>query len=262
MSLGIIVKGPSGLVVAADSRITLTAQPPAGVAYVVQFDNASKLLRFNAPHNFVAAVTYGQALIPGLERTAESFLPELQAALPTTRVSVGTFAQQLSAFFVSQWGAAMERYGGDAMRFIVGGFDDGAPYGSVFQFAIPIAPTPVELYAGQFATVWGGQTEIVQRIWLGYQDGLPTRLQQTVGLTDAQRLQIEQALVQEGLAIPIGIMALQDCVNLAETLIRTTIAMQQLSMVLRGVGGPIDIVTITRTEGVKPVRLKEVSARE
>ena len=81
-----------------------------------------------------------------------------------------------------------------------------------------------------------------------------------MGLNPVQAGQLQQVLNAEELPIPIGVMALQDCVNLAQTLIRTTIAMQQLSVALRGVGGPIDIVTITRTEGVRAVRFKEVSA--
>src|SRR5437667_9414144 len=105
MSLGII-KAPSGIVLAADSRVTLTAQPVGGPAFPVHFDNASKLLRFSAPHNFVAAVTYGQALIPGLERTAESFLPLLQVALPNQRVDVDACARPLLTLFLAQWGGA------------------------------------------------------------------------------------------------------------------------------------------------------------
>ena len=106
MSLGVVIKGPSGLVLAADSRVTLTAQPPTGAAFFVNFDNASKLLRFGDQHNYVAAVTYGQALVPGQERTAESFLPELLAELPPTRLPIDQFAQSLSDFYLSQWGAA------------------------------------------------------------------------------------------------------------------------------------------------------------
>jgi hypothetical protein len=263
VSLGIVVKGPSGLVLAADSRVTLTAQPLGGASFPVHFDNASKLLRFGDPHMFVAAVTYGQALIPGKQRTAESFLPELQSVLPTTRLSVLDFAQRLSDFYVAEWGAAAQGYAGEPMWFLVGGFDMGEPYGSFVQFAVPSAPNPVAIYAGNnFGAYWGGQSEIVWRIWKGYQFGLPQRLQNALGLSDAQRGQIETALNAEELPIPVNVMALQDCVNLARTLIRTTIAMQQLSVVVRAVGGPIDIVTITRTDGVKPVRLKEISVDE
>lgn len=264
MSLGIVVKGPSGIVLAADSRVTLTAQPAAGAPFHVNLDNASKLLTFGQnPHHFVAAVTYGQAVIPAIERTAESFLPEFQATLAPQRVAVADFASSLSAFYMSQW-PDNGSYQGEPMLFQVAGFDAGQPYGRVFQFALPYAAAPTELHTAPpgFGASWGGQTEIVDRIYKGYQAGLVGRIAEAMALDPAQRAQLQQVLDGEQLSIPLGVMALQDCVNLAETLIRTTIAMQQLAVVLRGVGGPIDIVTITRTGGVQPIRLKEVAANE
>jgi hypothetical protein len=53
-------------------------------------------------------------------------------------------------------------------------------------------------------------------------------------------------------------MALQDCVDLAVTLIGTTVSIQRLAVEVRGVGGPVDVVTITRTEGLQPIQFKEV----
>lgn len=266
MSLGIVVKGPSGLVVAADSRVTLTATPVAGTPYQVTFDNASKLLTFSQPHSYVAAVTYGQAVVPEEQRTADSYLPELQASLPQKRVGIAEFSDKLSDFYMTQWQPAVKKgYKGPSMVFLVAGFDEGAPYGRLFMLELPTKPKPVEQLAAkdEFGVSWGGQTEIVDRITKGWQAGLPQRIAAAVpGLSPAQVTQLDQALASEQLAIPINVMALQDSVNLALTLIRTTIAMQQLSLANRGVGGPIDIVTITRTAGVKAIRFKEITADE
>ena len=74
MSLGVVIKGTEGLVLAADSRVTLEAQRLGRASFPVNFDNASKLLSFSKPHNFVGAVTYGLAVIG--KRTAHSFIPE------------------------------------------------------------------------------------------------------------------------------------------------------------------------------------------
>ncbi len=47
MSLGVVIKGPEGIVLAADSRITLEAlQVGAQHPIVVNFDNATKLISF------------------------------------------------------------------------------------------------------------------------------------------------------------------------------------------------------------------------
>src|SRR5688500_4605181 len=104
MSLGIVIKAPEGLVLAAESRLTLTAQAPNQPPVHVNFDNATKLLSFQKPNNYIGVVTYGQAVI-GL-RTAQSFVPAFESQLAAEasdegqkRLSVRVFAEKLSAFF-------------------------------------------------------------------------------------------------------------------------------------------------------------------
>lgn len=127
MSLGIVIKGPEGIVLAAESRVTLTAQTPTGPLHV-NFDNATKVLSFHAPNTAVGAVTYGQASI-GI-RTAHSFVPEFEASLPPDRLSVSDFAQRLSDFFIAQWNLSSRRFQHrtSAELALVGGeIDLGAP---------------------------------------------------------------------------------------------------------------------------------------
>jgi hypothetical protein len=58
--------------------------------------------------------------------------------------------------------------------------------------------------------------------------------------------------------IPLEAMPLQDCVDLAIFFIRTTIDAQKLTVGIRGCGGPIDVATITRREGLKFIPQKKV----
>lgn len=58
--------------------------------------------------------------------------------------------------------------------------------------------------------------------------------------------------------IPLQAMPLQDCVDLAIFFIRTTAEAQRLTFGIRGVGGPIDVATITRREGLRFVQRKKV----
>lgn len=261
MSLGIVIKGPEGLVLAAESRVTLTAQLPNAPALHVNFDNATKLLTFESPHTYVGVVTYGQAAINQTTlRTAASFVPEFAASLPENRIPVSEFAQQVSDFYTQQWQAnAPENYTGPDMIFVVAGFDDGAAYGRVFQFGIPSAPAPVEMNPDpDFGITWGGQQEVVARLIKGYDPNLPEVVSQVLGLKPPQVIQLTQALNLLQLPIPITAFALQDCVDLAIFFIRTTIAAQRLSVTLRGVGGPIDVATITRQNGLSFVQRKHI----
>ena len=258
MSLGIVVKAPEGLVLAAESRITLSTQPPQGQGIYVNFDNATKLLSFGEKHNFVGVVTYGQAAI-GL-RTPHSFIPEFESQLPQERISVQCFAQHFSDFFLQQWQAQMPAdYKGPNMTFVIGGFDEGEPYGRVFQIDIPGNPAPTEKNPGnQFGITWGGQREVVDRLMQGYDHRLPDTISGALNL-DAQQVQaMTQALTPLQMQIPLMGMPLQDCVNLAIFFIRTTIMAQRLTVGIRGCGGPIDVAILTRREGFKFIQRKQI----
>ena len=277
MSLGLVISGPEGLVLAAESRVTLTAQVTGQTPLHVNYDNATKLLSFSVPNTHLGAVTYGQGAI-GF-RTAASFLPEFEAGLiappapapggrpkapgsapAPVKLPVAEFTQRLSDFFMDQWRSAMPpNYAGPDMVFVVGGFDDGQPYGTILEFYIPSRPTPVIKHApGAFGMNWGGQRETVDRIVQGYDGALPEIAKQELGLTDAQRDQLVTALGRLQMQLPLQAMALQDCVDLAIFFIRTTIAAQRLMVTVRGVGGPIDVATVTRQNGLSFVQRKSI----
>jgi len=269
MSLGIAFKGPEGIVLAADSRVTLNnafAQPNGQTMLIAStFDNATKLLKVKG-QNFVGAVTYGVGALGQKEpRTAHSFIPEFESMLnkkhPNKRLNVEEFAQELSDFFLARWNTHMPSTGvqGD-MVFLVGGYDEGAPYGHVFEVFIPNKPKPNELYAaaGQFGAVWGGQREYVDRLLNGYDFRL-LEIVQTEFAPDAQKAdQFKQKIGQLTTPIPYPFLPLQDSVDLSIFLIRTTIRIQTWLIGIRGVGGAIDVATITKTDGFKAVQAKQI----
>lgn len=259
MSLGIAIKGPEGIVLAADSRITLTAHQKDGPPLSVNYDNATKLLTLGEPHNWVAAVTYGNAIIG--QRTAHSFMPEFELELQDGRQSVSTYAQELSRFFARRW---HEAYGdaespADGMTFVVGGYDREKPYGSVFLFTVPYSPRPVEQNADDFGMTFGGQHQIASRIMRGFDEDLFSILLEHLDIADWQIARLQEALQSRLMyTIPFNLLPLQDCVDLGIFLIRTTITAQDLAVGMRGVGGAIEVATITRTDGLKWVQNKEI----
>lgn len=267
MSLGIAFKGPEGIVLAADSRVTLTAELDQGqgkqkVLLPATYDNATKLLRV-AGQDFAGAVTYGAGAIGGKEpRTAHSFLPEFEAELAKAgRLKVEDFAEKLSDFFLRQWKSTMPAdYKGPSMVFIVGGYDPKAPYGRVFEIQIPAKPKPEERNPGSdFGFTWGGQRDFVDRLIQGFDDQLPAFLQQRFKLDDPGTAQVRQDLKQQLSArIPYQFLPLQDCVDMAIFLIKVTIQIQTWVVGVRGVGGAIDVATITRTDGFKPIQTKKI----
>lgn len=266
MSLGIVVKLSEGLVLAADSRITMGAQisTPGGVQQIpVHFDNATKLLSFSPPNSAVGVVTYGQAVI-GLQspRTAASYIPEFEASLPQKRLSVLEFAEKVSEFYLNQWHSTMppdDKLGNiPNMTFVIGGYNPEEVYGQVLIVEIPRAPKPVERSAGsECGTTFGGQRDIVTRIMMGYDPKLPEELKKGLGLTEEQDAKVGAMLKQFQLAVPLPVLALQDGIDLACFFIRTTIDAQRLSMGVRGVGGDIDIAVIKRNTNLQFIQRKQ-----
>ena len=275
MSLGIIFKGPEGLVLAADSRVTLTAQlRPQGVPpgqpipppmlLPATFDNATKLLKVKG-QEYIGAVTYGAGAIGQAEpRTAHSFLPEFEAQLRDEnpgRMSVEEFAKKLSDFYMTQWRATMPSpYTGADMIFLIGGFNEGAVYGRVFELFLPSRPDPHEqlVGTGSFGAVWGGQREFVDRLLQGYDPGVLHLAKAELTLNSIAIQRLQDRLAQLAIPIPYQFLPLQDCVDLSTFLIRTTITLQQWQIGVRGVGGAIDVATITQTDGFQPVQQKKI----
>jgi len=269
MSLGIAFKGPEGIVLAADSRVTLNnafAQPNGQTMVIAStFDNATKLLKVKG-QDFVGAVTYGVGALGQKEpRTAHSFIPEFESMLnkkyPGKRLKVEEFAQELSSFFLAQWNAHMQGANpqGDLV-FLVGGYDEGSPYGRVFDVFIPSKPKPNELYAapGQFGAAWGGQREHVDRLLNGYDSRVLDLAQTEFSLDASKKEEFKKKLAPLTTPIPYPFLPLQDSVDLSIFLIRTTIRIQTWMIGIRGVGGAIDVATITKTDGFRAVQAKQI----
>lgn len=261
MSLGLVIKAPEGIVLAAESRVTLSAT--LGNQQVpVFFDNATKMFGFEAPNNFVGVVTYGLAAIK--ERTAHSFLPEFEADLKQKnegRLSVQAMSQRLSDFYMGQWTTAQmpTPYQGPAMTFLIAGFNDNEPYGRTYQVNLPVSPVPVEQQsANTFGMTWGGQREFVDRLIQGYDAQLWEILKREAQLDDNDVATLRGACSELQMKLPLNAMALQDCVDLGLFFIRTTIAAQELTVGVRGCGGHIDVATVTRREGLHYVQRKRI----
>ncbi len=266
MSLAIAFKGPEGIVLAADSRVTLNVEMQTGNATAIipaTYDNASKMLKV-AEQEFVGVITYGLGAIGKVEpRTAHSYVPEFESELKKAgRLKVKAFAKRLSEFFMKQWQNEMEppeKYKGPPMAFLIGGYDPGDPYGQIYEIHIPTKPELTEQQKDVFGMVWGGQLEITSRILNGFDPGLLSSIKKFLKLPEdkAEEL-LEHLKPRFGLQIPYQFLPLQDCVDLAIFLVRATVALQSWQTGIRGVGGAIDVATITRQEGFRYIQRKEI----
>ena len=260
MSLGVIVKAPEGLVLAAESRLSLSVRDSSGTVLPVYFDNATKLFSFQKSKK-IGVVTWGQAVIG--KRSAQNLMPEFEAyienKMENRELSAFDFAKYLSDFFINHWNKEQQNFRGIPMTFAVGGFDKTEPYGKVYIIDIPNRPDPDERNEKDFGYTLGGQHEMVSRITRGYDPAILQLIAKKFNLKGNQIRKLENEFRQLQLPIPIDTMPLQDCVNWAIFLIRTTITAQSLSMGIRGCGGYIDVATITQSEGFNYVQKKQIT---
>jgi hypothetical protein len=230
MTLAIVVKGTEGIVLAIDSRVTLqvVAQQGAGnnVILPATYDNATKLLKI-PKQPFVGAITYGNAIFDvDQPRTAYSYLQEFDDSLPTERMSVNDFGIRLGQFYLNKWNAKPQVQG-EPTGFFVGGYDKDEPYGRLYEISIPNNPSPKELHAGTFGANWAGQ--------IATASGL-----------------LGQA------PIPWQLLPLQDCIDVAILAVKTTAELQKFVTDIRGVGGPVDVAIITKSDGFRYIQFKSL----
>jgi hypothetical protein len=83
-------------------------------------------------------------------------------------------------------------YVGADITFVIGGFDDGEPYGKVFTFRYPVETDPDRTNPGDFGITWGGQREIVDRLIQGYDSRLIGIASQVLALTQVQVASLAQ----------------------------------------------------------------------
>ena len=215
MSLAVAVKGPEGIALATDSRRVLRI----GEIYAT-YDDERKLWAFAAqPHVGAAIYGYGR---PGL--TLAPLHASFEAELRAERMSVEEVARSLGAF--------LGRHGSRLIA-IVAGCDPDAT-ARVFVVDAPDHPEPVEHHAGSVGITWGGQREFVDRLVQGYDARLD-------GVEELDGVQMR---------IPLDRINLNGSVELARFFVGTTIQAQRFVEGLGGVGGPIEMATITADKGL------------
>jgi hypothetical protein len=253
-----------GLVLAADSRLTLTFAGTTKPEYKIASDSASKLFGVGN----VGIAFYGEAFI--LERNISSFVSEFDASLKESKPSgIDETAKLFAAFFskyYDQHNKATKQ--SPNIGFILAGYtNDG--YGKLIELTYPEKRDPQELPNStrkNQGAIWRGQIDVITRLIKGFDPAIGS-LATFAGLEQPK----QQAFVQEltGLQyhIPFAYLMLQDGIDLALMLVQTTVDIQRFSFgmlssvgAIPGVGGAVDVIAITPT-GLTWIRRKSLSAR-
>ena len=241
MTIAVGVACPEGLVLSADSRMSVI-----GENYFRVTDHAHKV--FEVAGRF-AVVTFGWATIEG--NTIAGVMEEF-AAQTRLRKDVDEAAEKLRDYFR----ARLERHiqagfdeppaeGVDVLGFIVGGYDETG-VGRLKLVYLPSGEIVVggATSANETGAHWQGDSDVFVRLLKGY-DAI--RLD-----TAAWPEEYRDALAGLEYLAPFSRMGLQDAIDFASFVIRTTIDMQRFSDGTVGdpgsyptCGGAIETLTVT-----------------
>jgi hypothetical protein len=266
---GTVVVGAAlsdGLILAADSR--LTVQFAAGIqpSYKVASDSANKVFAVGR----VGIATYGDAFILG--RSLESFISEYKIKVKNDE-DVHDVAKGFIEYFGKYYDQEVTANGATANKvlpvlgFMFVGYDKGG-VGRIVESIFPTQRTPTDLIYNTHdrpGFTWRGQTDVITRLIKGFDPslGAAPSLQK---LSDADKQELSKDIGEFEYYIPFNYLPLQDGIDLALSLVQTTVDVQRFSFGrmghlgdIPGVGGTVDVLTITPSE-ISWVKRKQLTA--
>ncbi len=250
---GTVVVGAAlsdGLILAADSRLTVTF--PLGVEprYKVVSDSSNKLFAIGR----VGVAVFGEAFI--LDRSIQSFVEEYQgkaAKGDDVHETAKGFTQYFAKYYDQHVAA---KKAAPVLGFLFAGYDKSG-IGRLVEVDFPVPRTPTDLSQDTHANqglVWRGQTDVIRRLIKGYDPSI-TELSPLQKLAVPDQQQFVKELGNIEYYIPYNFINLQDGIDLSLALVQATVDMQRFAFGtyghpgdIPGVGGSVDVLTIGPTE--------------
>jgi hypothetical protein len=261
MTLAVSLKVPDGLVLAAESLQTLestvTGKGEVGVKCPKcqeefkisdlplppiripsgSSPTANKIYVITKREPNLGVATYGAAFLQG--QTVESHLRSFEGQKVVGKETVQEISQKLLDYFQTILSKEVDVTklpdGTVPIGFQVVGFDHNETEGKINLVETGKIPkiSPQNQEKGRFGCTCSGDGRVVAKLWKE----------------------------DPSIAIPqpnYGFMTLQDAVDYAVFLIRTTISYQTFATMIPTCGGEIDIMTITYNKGVEWVQKKKI----
>jgi hypothetical protein len=217
------VAAPDGIVLAADSR----ASHFDGERHRVASDSSIKLFEIFGK---VAIATYGLGFLG--EKTIAGVIDEFVATLADDRsASAADVASALAAFCDARFTEAYPEFdvsavGGALLGFLVAGYEDDG-VARIHEVGIPGGGVTTPMGAIEISTrsqgvLWRGETDVIRRLV----KGVDWNVLAAAGIEVPEEMEGALEGLEYNLLLPV---TLDDAVDFATFLIRTTIEMQRFS---------------------------------
>lgn len=271
MTIAISLKVNDGVVLAADSAVTLMLTDANGQESVVNiYNNANKILnlRKGLPIGVIVwgGASIGDASISTLLKDLRRRLSGEQTGaknwkLQERNYTMQSVAQKAREFLYDDlYTKASATAPQPSMGMILAGYSAGVDMAEEYQLLLdpsgctgPTLVRPVD----QSGVTWNGQPEAISRLMFGYGSGLPEVLEKNLGVP-ATQIAPAMDVIRQALALNLAspAMPIQDAIDAAEFLVDLTIKFSRFMPGAPVVGGPIEVAAITKHEGFKWVRRK------
>jgi len=283
VSIAVLIGVHDGIVLAADSASTLTTPTPAppgmvpgGVLNV--YDNANKIFNLYKGKP-IGCITYGSGSIGN--SSISTLIKDLRAILMDEEkrktlpiiFDPGNYTMegvsQIVASFLADACQKQDKALLSSMNIglLLGGYSTGGSLGESWSVEIKegkaVAPRQLRP-PDQPGINWGGASEVLQRIILGYSSGLFQVLAEVSGAQDQPPATPQQLYEQLNLllatklqaALVFAPMPIQDAIDLGRFLVYAAIMYSRFLSGAQIVGGPIEIAAITKHEHFKWISRK------
>lgn len=278
MSVAVLIGVHDGVVLAADSASTLSFPVPPGVVLppgqqgVVGnvYDNANKIFNL-VKGQPIGCITFGSGNIGNA--SIATLIKDLRKKLTDTPKEMGFNAEQYTmegvakilAKFLGEECQKQEPIARDNTNigFLLGGYSKPGPLGESWSVEIQrgVLQPPKKLRPDhEVGLSWGGATEVLQRIVVGFSPQLfqvlaaVTQPAQNPAVLASQLGPVLAANLQA--PIVFAPMPIQDVIDLARFLVHSAIMFSRFSPGPNIVGGPIEIAVITKHEHFKWISRK------
>jgi len=277
MSVAVLIGVHDGLVLAADSAATLSMQLPPGVvipggAPMVGnvYDNANKIFNL-VKGQPIGCITFGSGNIgsASIGTLIKDLRKELTDKPNPRNFDVGKYTMEEVGKILGKFlGQECDKLPVPArvatnIGFLLGGYSKPGDLGESWSVEIlkGVAQPPKKLRPDhEVGLSWGGATEVLQRMVLGFSPMLFEVLakvmqpQQNASVLQSQLGPVLATNLQANLVFPP--MPIQDVIDLARWFVHSAIMFSRFSTGPNIVGGPIEIAAITKHENFKWVSRK------
>ncbi len=245
MSICVSVKARDGVVLGTDSMAQVWMRDPSGQVGVAKtYSNARKLFQLgDLP---VGVMSYGAANVG--DRSIEGLLREF----PVKRArSIRTTADNLLEFVETVYSDAFKAAPDEqkpVVGFFVAGYSPNRRFPEEWEFVLPRDDKVKEVRPkGLFGASWRGDTLPFTRLYFGFDPRMRQLLEEMSVSEDVRRAVFDENRFKT--VIPYNAMPVQDAINFADFVLRTTIGYVSFQAGVPTCGGPLQVAVILPETG-------------